>query len=141
MLERQRTRIVGVLEKAGRRVWRLQAEDPRIVRAIQVVGGPASGVVGELVVGAITSYPEDRNDPIPRSPLSAASASPGCSTLRWRRALVEAGIDETFPEDVENEAVGVPTQVREPDLDGRADLRQLPFMTIDPTTRAISTTR
>lgn len=131
ILERQRTRIVGVLEKAGRRAWRLSPEDPRILRDVEVTGGPAAGVVGELVVGEIVSYPEKRRDTIWVT-VERSLGEPELLETQVAKILVEAGIDETFPEDVIVEAADVPTEVREEDLKGRKDLRDLPFMTIDP---------
>lgn len=131
VIERQRTRIVGVLEKAGRKAWRLAAEDPRIVREVEVVGGPAAGVVGELVVGAISAYPDERHDPIWVT-VERSLGEAGRLDTQVAKILVEAGIDETFPEDVDVEAADVPDRVREADLAGRKDLRALPFMTIDP---------
>ena len=99
ILERQRTRIVGVLEKTGRRAWRLSPEDPRILRDVEVTGGPAAGVVGELVVGEIVSYPEKRRDAIWVT-VERSLGEPERLETQVAKILVEAGIDETFPEDV-----------------------------------------
>jgi ribonuclease R len=131
VVERQRTRVVGVLEKARRGAWRLTPEDPRIVRAVEVVGGPGAGVVGELVVGAIVDYPRDGGDSI-RVSVERSLGEPGRLDTQIAKILAEAGIDEQFPEDVVVEAAGVPDRVFEADLRGRADLRDVPFMTIDP---------
>jgi ribonuclease R len=131
VLERQRTRVVGILEKSGRKAWALRAEDPRVLRPVEVTGGPGQAIVGELVVGQIVSYPEKRRDAIWVT-VEKSLGEPGRLQTQVAKILAESGIDEEFPEDVTVEAAGVPTEVRESDLEGREDLRQLPFMTIDP---------
>jgi ribonuclease R len=131
VVERQRTRLVGVLEQPARARLSFRPEDPRIVHECEVVDGAPAGMFGQLVVARIVDYPQKSRDPV-RVAVERSLGDPGRLDAQVARILAEAGIDEEFPDDVIDEAAAVPADVVPADLRGRADLRALPFMTIDP---------
>ncbi len=129
--ERRRKRIVGVLRRAGKKRWFLELEDQRILHDVVLEGGANGCVTGDVVVASITRFPDSDRDPI-RVEVDRAIGAPGLLQTEVAKILVEHNVDEVFPEEVEKIAEGVPTEVRPEDLENREDLRESPFMTIDP---------
>jgi ribonuclease R len=133
IVERKRKSIVGTLVKIGRRGVSLVPDDPRLHCEIELPNGRGAGLPGEVVVARIDRYPHPRDSA--RTLVCEVVRSlgePGTLSTEIARILVDNGIDETFPDDVEAEARVVPQAVRPEDLDDREDLRGVPFMTIDP---------
>jgi ribonuclease R len=131
IVARKRTRVVGVLTQAGNGVWVLETEDPRLIWPVICVDGPREGEPGMVVVAQIVEYPEGP-EPELRVQVQRTIGVPGALETEIQKILIEHQINDVFPDEVEREAEAVPTEVREQDLERRADLRQLPFMTIDP---------
>jgi len=131
IVRRKRTRAVGVLTRAGNRKWVLESEDPRLIWPIVCKGGPREGAPGKVVVARIVDYPEDP-DPQITVEVQRTVGEPGALETEVQKILIEHEIDDSFPGEVEAEAREVPTEVRDEDIVGRADLRGLAFMTIDP---------
>ncbi len=131
ILVRKRTRVVGLLTRAGQRRWVLEVDDPRLIWPVTCIGGPGPGEPGKVVVAEIVNYPEG-----PRPELGVrvkrTVGEPGALETEVQSILIDHRIDDSFSEAVLGEARAVPTEVRESDLEGRADLRGLAFMTIDP---------
>ncbi|MCA9661365.1 MAG: VacB/RNase II family 3'-5' exoribonuclease [Myxococcales bacterium] len=131
ILKRGRSRITGMLREAGR-YWILEPDDPRILAVAEVDGhGEASLPTDVVVVAKILSYPERGGDNMVVE-VERVLGPPGDLATEQAKVLIEHGIDPFFPEDVLAEAETVPREVRPEDLEGRDDLRALPFMTIDP---------
>jgi ribonuclease R len=131
IVKRKRTRVVGVLTQAGNKRWLLDVEDPRIIWPVSCIDGPGPGQPGMVVVAQIVEYPADP-EPELRVRVQRTVGQPGALETEVQKILIEYQIDESFTADVEAEANDVPTAVRDEDLVDRADLRPLPFMTIDP---------
>ena len=131
VVERRRTRIVAVLRRAGKKRWWLELEDRRIVHEVVMEGTPSGAVVGDVVVARITQFPERERDPVVVE-VERSIGAPGLLQTEVAKILVEHNVDESFPPDVEAAAEKVPTEVGRKDLANRDDLRDLPFMTIDP---------
>ncbi|HEY8376514.1 MAG TPA: VacB/RNase II family 3'-5' exoribonuclease, partial [Nannocystis sp.] len=129
VIRRGRSRLTGQVRRIGRaRV--LECDDPRILLRPDVEGGPP---VPEdmVVVATITRYPSDpRDGGVVR--VERVLGPPNTLATEQAKILLEYGIDPEFPPDVLAEAEAVPEAVQPEDLAGRADLRELPFMTIDP---------
>lgn len=130
IVARKRTRVVGVLAGA-RRSFVIEADDPRLIWPIQVVDGPGTGTVGKVVVATIVEYPSDP-DPAIFVKVQRTLGEAGALETEIQRILIEHEIANTFPDAVLDEARGVETEVQAEDRVNRADLRSLPFMTIDP---------
>ena len=129
VVHRHRTRVTGVLRRAGKR-WILEPDDPRVLGQGEVLGEP--GVEANLVVvAAIVDYPDPWNGDFSVR-VERALGPPGSLATEEERILVEHGIDPELPAAVLEAAEAVPNRVRKADRENRADLRELPFMTIDP---------
>ena len=129
VIERHRRRVTGVLRRAGRRQV-VEPDDPRVLGRAEVIGDP--GVAeGLVVVGRIVDYPDPWN-PDFTVQVERVLGPPESLGTEETRILVEHGIDPVMPEAVEAAARGVPGEVRPEDIEGRADLRDLDFMTINP---------
>ena len=131
IVARKRTRVVGILTAAGNRRWVLEVEDPRLIWPVVCPEGPGPGEPGMVVVAKILDYPADP-DPELRVQVERTVGVPGALETEVQKILIEHQIDVDFPDQVIDEAEGVPTEVRDDDLERRTDLRHLPFMTIDP---------
>jgi len=134
VVKRGRTRVTGVLRRAGRRAW-VEPDDPRVLGRAEVVGsGDAQPTWdGNVVVGRIVDYPDAWNPDFSVT-LERCLGTPGSLATEEAKILIEQGIDPMLPPAVMAAAKSVPTRVRTKDHKGRADLRDLDFMTIDPPT-------
>jgi ribonuclease R len=131
IVKRKRKRVVGVLTRAGNRTWLLEVEDPRLIWPVTVVGGPGECRPGMVVVALIVEYPEGPNPEL-RVRVQRTVGEPGALETEIQKILIEQQIEDEFSEAAQREAATVPTTVLEQELEQRADLRGLPFMTIDP---------
>jgi ribonuclease R len=127
---RRRTRVTGVLRRTGRRFW-MEPDDPRVLGRAEVIGDPTGIDTGLVVVGIIVDYPDPWNENFTVQ-VDRALGPPGSIATEEAKILVEHGIDPEFPPKVLAQSEHVPDRVRKADHEGRADLRDLDFMTIDP---------
>jgi ribonuclease R len=130
VVARKRTRLTGVLVRQRGRVT-LEPEDPRVVDPVEVVGQLPGDALGMVVLADIVEYP------IPGRQLVLVTIDrvvgpPGRIATETLKILIEHGVDPEFPPNVLAAATSVATAVVPEDLEGRADMRHLPFMTIDP---------
>ncbi|MCC6750247.1 MAG: VacB/RNase II family 3'-5' exoribonuclease [Deltaproteobacteria bacterium] len=133
-------RVARVIARGRRRVtgtlwgppWRLEPDDPRLQRDVVVVD-PDDALPGEMVLAAIEAYPSRVGEAVRVRVLERLGA-PGELTTEVAKILAAQGVVEEFPEEVLAEAARVPAQVRPEDLLDRVDLRDRPFLTIDPPT-------
>lgn len=131
IVARKRTRVVGILTKAGNGSWVLEVEDPRLIWPVLCPDGPGGGTPGMVVVGQIVEYPEGPQPEL-RVRVQRTVGVPGALETEVQKILIERQIVDEFSDEIEQEAAAVPAEVREQDLERRTDLRGLPFMTIDP---------
>jgi ribonuclease R len=129
--KRGRERLVGILHKHTGSKYYLEMDDRRIIWPVRVKGGPNGAFPGEVVAARITEFPNEHSDII-WVEVEKALGQPGDRETEILRILVEHGVDPEFPREVLEAAKDTPTEVLEADLEGRKDLRHLPFMTIDP---------
>jgi ribonuclease R len=131
IVARKRTRVVGVLTQSGSGAWVLEVEDPRLIWPVLCPDGPGRGDPGKVVVAQILEYPQE---PQPELCVRVQKTIglPGALETEIQKILIEHRIEDGFPDGVESEAEAVPREVEAADLVNRADLRSLPFMTIDP---------
>ncbi|MBK8481893.1 MAG: VacB/RNase II family 3'-5' exoribonuclease [Proteobacteria bacterium] len=150
---RARGRVVRVIERVRRRVtglvegppWRLRADDPRLALrpiTIQLDGDGVGRATLEtwaaaqprpLVAADIVAYPDAAGAPL-QVVVTRALGQAGELTTEVARVLVEQGVVEPFAAAVCAEAEALPDHVRRADLVDRVDLRDRPFVTIDPET-------
>jgi ribonuclease R len=134
VLVRGRAKITGQLIRAGRQIA-LQPDDPRITGSVALIGADhlAQGALGQSVVAEITRYP-DTADGAMEARVLRVLGDPDDPRTEVEKVLAVADIIETFPDEVERIAAGFAQFVSDKDRLDRADLRHVPFTTIDPET-------
>lgn len=132
ILTRGRTKLTGTLVQKGR-TTQLQPDDPRIGFAVELTGELLGGHPGQAVVARIVNYPHNANEPVTVQ-VTKILGDPDDPRTEVEKILANAGIEDTFPPEVEAEAQAFATEVTEADKVDRADLRHVPFVTIDPET-------
>ncbi|HET6284717.1 MAG TPA: ribonuclease R [Polyangia bacterium] len=130
VIARGRAKITGQLTRAGKHLT-LQPDDPRITGPVSLRGHVASTLVGQAVVAEITSYPEVPDGPLEVEVLKVLG-DPDDPRTEVEKVLACADVSEEFPELVARIADGLPQEVLPQDRADRADLRDVPFTTIDP---------
>ena len=103
------------------------------IQARVVVRGGVSARPGQSVVAEIVGYPESLEAPI-EVVLLKVLGKPDDPRTEVEKTLACADISEEFPKAVVSEVTGIPSVVQAADFQDRADLRQVPFTTIDPET-------
>ncbi len=132
VISRGRAKITGQLERRGRQQV-LQPDDPRIPGPVTLSGSIPEAADGMAVVAEITRYPDVPDGPIEAMVLKVLG-DPDDPRTEVEKVLACADVDEAFPDEVERIAAGVATEVLPGERADRADLRHLPFTTIDPET-------
>jgi ribonuclease R len=132
VISRGRAKITGQLERAGKQIV-LQPDDPRITGPVSLRGHVALNLVGQAVVAEITRYPEVAGGPIEAEVLKVLG-DPDDPRTEVEKVLACADVTEEFPDEVARIADGLPQEVRAAERADRADLRDIPFLTIDPET-------
>jgi ribonuclease R len=131
VLERGRGKITGQLTGYGDKL-RFEPDDARIQSQVVVRGG-VSARPGQSLVAEIVGYPESPQAPI-EVMLLKVLGSPDDPRTEVEKTLACADITEEFPAAVVSEVAQIPGVVQAADFHDRADLRALPFATIDPET-------
>ncbi len=130
VVARQRTRLSGLLRRQRGRLT-LQPDDPRVVDAVEVVGELPPDALDMTVLADIVEYPSTHGERILVT-IDRVLGVPGRLATETIKILLEHGVDPEFSPALLAAAEQVPTEVTAADHVGRADLRALPFMTIDP---------
>ncbi|MBW2734562.1 MAG: VacB/RNase II family 3'-5' exoribonuclease [Deltaproteobacteria bacterium] len=137
VLERGRTRLVGVLDGSGGQLT-LKVDDARMTRPVELDVDAASTRQllkerGNVVLGEIVAYPQGPGEAVVVKP-GAVLGRPDDVATEVERVLWEEGVEQEFSPQAEKEAAAVPEEISEADLVDRLDLRHLDFLTIDPET-------
>jgi ribonuclease R len=132
VIARGRAKITGQLARMGRQQV-LQPDDPRITGPVSLRGPIPHLDDGLAVVAEITRYPDVPDGPIEAAVLKVLG-DPDDPRTEVEKVLACADVDEAFPDQVARIADGLPQEVRDADRVDRADLRHVPFTTIDPET-------
>jgi ribonuclease R len=130
VVKRERNRVTGLLRRAGKRHF-VEPDDPRVLGRAEVVGDPPPDAVGQIVVAGIVDYPDPWDDDFTVT-VERTLGAPNTLATEEAKILLEHGIDPLMPPAVLEAAKSVPDRVRRSDIEGRADLRDYEFMTIDP---------
>jgi len=131
VLERGRGKITGQLSGHGDNL-RFEPDDARIQAKVVIRGG-ISARPGQSLVAQIVGYPEAHDAPIEVTLLKVLG-SPDDPRTEVEKTLACADISEDFPTAVVGEVSQIPSVVQPADFHDRADLRAIPFTTIDPET-------
>lgn len=127
---RARTRITGILRRQGKQ-WVVEPDDPRVLGRADVVGEPAQGEPGQVVVARVIDYPGPWGDDLSVQ-VEKALGQPGTIATEEAKILIEHGIDPLLPPAVLTAATKVPARVHRREHENREDMRGHDFMTIDP---------
>lgn len=131
VIERGRGKLTGNLVAMGGRL-RFEPDDPRINAPVLIRDG-ISARAGQSVVAEIIAYPGSPDAPIEVS-LIKVLGDPDDPRTEVEKTLACADISDEFPAAVEDEVARFPDSVEPRDFRDRADLRHVPFTTIDPET-------
>lgn len=132
VLARGRARLTGIISLAGRTAH-LEPDDPRVHGPVTLVDGAGRARPGQAVVAEIVRYPSHPEE-APTARLLRVLGDPEDPSTEVAKILAIAEIPEEFPEDARQAAAAVPQALRPEDLADRIDLRDRPFVTIDPVT-------
>ena len=132
VLERGRGKITGQIVAAGATL-RFQPDDPRITEPVVLRGGGAPPRPGMAVLAEIAAYPTQANAPLEVTLLKVLGR-PEDPLTEVEKILACGDIADEFSAEVAQAADQMPGKVEDADRRDRADLRDIPFMTIDPET-------
>jgi ribonuclease R len=132
VLERGRGKITGQIVAAGAHL-RFQPDDPRITEVVVLRGGGDPPRPGLAVVAEIATYPAQPGAPLEVTLLKVLGR-PEDPQTEVEKVLACGDIADEFPAEVAEAAANMPGKVEDADRRDRADLRDVPFMTIDPET-------
>ena len=129
ILKRARSHVIGRVSIRKKSTVVMPLEE-RLTQPIAVHRDEILGATdGQVVQVEITVYP-DAEHPA-EGQVTQVLGTPGEPDVEAKAIALQHGIPVEFPAKVLTQANKVPDQVREADLVGRRDLRDLPFVTID----------
>ena len=129
ILERARKYIVGFFYR-GRRVSTVIPEDDRLPFEILIPPEATKGAEdGEMVVAEITDFSPGRR--IPEGRIVEVLGDPEDLATQIKAVIYKYELPHRFSRAVREELREIPDEVRPEDIQGREDLRRLPFVTID----------
>lgn len=126
---RGRARLTGLLAARGAETL-LEPDDPRLPTPIHV-NDLGDAAPGESVVARIVDYPEHPGDPL-QVEVTHRLGNPEDPRTEVRKLLLMEDIEEEPPPEVREAVTRLSPEITAADLAGRADLRHLDFVTIDP---------
>jgi ribonuclease R len=130
VVKRRNPRVSGVLRKRRKSCW-LEPDDERIRGPIVVTKSDASAKDGMAAVVNITRFPESAEEN-PEAELVSVLGEQGEAAVEVAKILMRDNIQEERDPAAQAEADERAAALSPVSLEGRADLRKLPFLTIDP---------
>jgi len=129
VLERANREVVGRYLRDGP-VGYISPDNRHLNQDILIPAGQELGAShGQIVVAAIDQQPDRHHQPIGHvTEVLGEHMAPG---MEIDIAIRSHQLPTLWPEGLERELKRVPAKVRKADLEGREDLRELPFVTID----------
>lgn len=127
--KRNSNQLVGRIHFEDGLAW-VHPNNTRITQDVLVpIDGLMGALEGQIVVVDILTQPSRRHGPVGKIiQIMGDYMAPG---MEIDIAIHAFGIPNEWPEDLEKELELLPDQVTEADMEGRKDLRHLPFTTID----------
>jgi ribonuclease R len=92
---------------------------------------PKDGKDGDAAIVTITRFPEHAGEN-PEGDLVSVLGAPGDPNVEVAKILIREQIEEKHSADAMNEAEAMAARLLRKDAPGRKDLREVPFLTIDP---------
>jgi ribonuclease R len=135
ILSRGRAKLTGVLQRAGHIVY-IEPDDPRISTdygRVSLVDGAPKSAIGQAAVIEICHYPTDVRPEL-EGRLLRVLGKPDDPRTEIEKIIAFADLPVEFGEEVHRCGEVVPGEVRTVDMVDRVDLRDRPFLTIDPET-------
>ncbi len=128
VVSRANTHVIGrLVNEQG--AWVIAPEDRRINQDIIVSGSPGEAKAGQVVSVELIEQPSRYTQPIGKIvEVLGTIDDPG---IEIEIAVRKFGVPHEFPEETKALATQLPSEVREEDLVGRVDLRDIPLVTID----------
>jgi ribonuclease R len=128
VVERANTHVIGRLLNEGG-VWTVAPEDKRISQDILVAGSPGKARAGQVVSVELLEQPSRFQQPTGRVvEVLGELDDPG---MEIEIAVRKFGVPHIFSAAALKQAAKLPGEVRDADLEGRVDLRDVPLVTID----------
>jgi ribonuclease R len=128
VVERANTHIIGRLINEGG-VWVVAPEDKRIGQDILVAGSPGKAKDGQVVSIELIEQPSRFKQPTGKIvEVLGELDDPG---MEIEIAVRKFGVPHVFSSGAIKQAGKLPSEVRDTDLGGRVDLRDVPLVTID----------
>jgi ribonuclease R len=128
VVERQHTELIGTLERHRQR-WVAVPLDERLP-IVEIIGPTQPQAADAGLVARVRLAPAAADGAV-RGVLDQVLGSADDPEVQFLAIASEHGLRIGFPPAVEAEAERLPTDPRAEDLHGRADLRDMPFVTID----------
>lgn len=131
IVARSLERVGGVLRGKPGHLW-LEPDDTRIRGPIEIEGDPIEdAAAGRVAIVRLTRFPDLAREN-PRGELVAVLGEPGDPQVEVLKILVTHGIEEDHPEAASAEAHAYGDAPDPDEIARRADLREIPLVTIDP---------
>jgi ribonuclease R len=130
VVSRRNPRISGLLVKRRKSAW-LEPDDARIRGPIVLTDERVEGKDGDAAVALITRFPASPREN-PEGRLVGVLGAPGDPRVEIEKILMREGIVEGHSEDSLREAKARLAALTPVSLEGREDLLDVPFLTIDP---------
>ncbi len=129
VLQRKRRQLVGTLRKTPLFYYVLP-DETRIPYDISVPPPADPATLGQKVVIELKDWP-DRRKP-PEGVITEVLGAPDAPGVDLISIIRKHDLPTSFPEEVEQEAAGIPSQIPAEEIERREDFRPLFTMTIDP---------
>ncbi|HTM45024.1 MAG TPA: ribonuclease R [Polyangiaceae bacterium] len=130
VVKRRNPRIAGTLIIRKKHAW-LEPDDARVRGPIAVHSGHESARDGSAAVVEITRFPAT-HDENPEGKVISILGEPGDPRVEVKKILLREQVEEEHPEAAIREAERVARQTAFVPSSQRKDLRDVPFLTIDP---------
>jgi len=132
VLERRRTRYVGILKREGK-AFSVSPDDPRFTREIEASLSPEiqrRAKPGDKVVVELTRWDSRHSPPVGK--VVEVLGAPSANGVDMLGVLRQYELEHDFPADAMLEAQSFGRQVKGSELAGRRDCRSQQVVTIDP---------
>ena len=130
IIERARTEFVGKIEISKQFAF-LVPDNPRMHVDIYIPLDKLKGAThGQIALVKMTDWPESATSPF--GEVVDVLGNPGEADAEMHAVLAEYGLPYRFPEEVEEAAAAIPTELDEKEIKLRRDMRDITTFTIDP---------
>ncbi|MDO5656062.1 MAG: ribonuclease R [Flavobacteriaceae bacterium] len=132
VIQRNRTRYVGVLEIVGNGKYGFVNVDQTSLHVDIYIPKEELGQAqnGQKVVAKVVDWPEGADSPF--GTIVEILGTPGDHEVEIHAILAEYGLPAAFPDEVEEEAAQINTQIDPEEIKRRRDMRNVTTFTIDP---------